>query len=380
MPQLEQEFNQLFNKKPLFKSVSRGRVNIIGEHTDYNNGYVLPVALQFATKVLACPRNDGIVNVVSKQYPNQKDSFDLNATIKQSQLQWANYVRGVVKELIDNGYTLGGADLLIDSQVPQGVGLSSSAALEVSIGGVFSALNGLSLSKQTIALIGQAAENNFIDCQCGIMDQLVCASSQAGHALMIDCLNLKTSAVAIPSELCILVINSNYPRKLADSEYNDRRAACELAASTMGVSSLRDANMHMLGKVKKSIDTNTFKRARHIITENQRVLDTLDALKNKDLNRFYDIMAEGQRSLEDDFEITVPATEGLVKMCLEASDGKAGVRQTGGGFGGAVVCVCSPSLVEKISSAINEKYPELFNLTADIYECHASEGLRISRL
>lgn len=375
-----QAFTHIFAQEAKTLSVSPGRVNVIGEHTDYNDGFVLPAALQFTTQILCRPRADNTINACSVQYPGEKESFSIEGEIKPGEFAWGNYLRGVVVELLKAGHTLCGMDVLITSDVPQGSGLSSSAALEVAFGGLLNHCCKLGLSEQQIALIGQAAENNFIDCQCGIMDQLISAKAQNNHAILIDCKDLSTRAVHIPENLALMVINSNYPRKLADSEYNQRREACELAASTMGVNKLREASMDMLLNVKSKLDDTTFRRAKHIISENERVLAAADALANNKLSELYSIMSEAHLSLKNDFEITVPATNGLVDICNASLDGRGVARQTGGGFGGAIVCLCDLNDVDTVVKAVNDQYEAKFSLKADIYVCEASQGLRVSDL
>lgn len=371
------QFVNLFALEPNMLASSPGRVNIIGEHTDYNDGFVLPAALQFDTKILCRPRKDSIINAYSMQYPGENENFDTSEPLIPGDLAWGNYLRGVVSEYQKANYQIGGVDILITSNVPQGSGLSSSAALEVAFGGLLNYCFKLGLNEQQIALIGQAAENNFIDCQCGIMDQLISAKAKDHHAILIDCKDLSTRAVHIPENLALMVINSNYPRKLADSEYNQRRLACELAAKTMKVNKLREATMDMLNAVKSEIDEVTYRRAKHIITENQRVLDAGDALENADFKALFTIMNEAHLSLKNDFEITVAATDGLVEICNSALKGKGVARQTGGGFGGAIVCLCDFSDVELVKQAVNTQYYKRFALEADIYVCEASEGLAI---
>lgn len=375
-----QKFEQLFGAKPTILASSPGRVNIIGEHTDYNDGFVLPAALQFNTQILCKKRDDNIINAKSMQYDGELESFDLSKDLLPGDLAWGNYLRGVVNEFKADNLPLGGCDILITSNVPQGSGLSSSAALEVAFGGLLNHCFDAGLSEQQIALIGQAAENNFIDCQCGIMDQLISAKAKDHHAILIDCKDLSTRAVHIPENLALMVINSNYPRKLADSEYNQRRKACELAAETMQVGKLRDADMHMLNDVKNKLDDVTYRRAKHIITENQRVLDAADALQSGRLQDLYSIMQAAHLSLKNDFEITVPATDGLVNICNVALNGKGVARQTGGGFGGAVVCLCDFDDVDSVIHAVNTQYPQKYSLDADIYVCQASEGLHLTDL
>lgn len=371
------QFEQLFGAKPTVLSSAPGRVNIIGEHTDYNDGFVLPAALQFNTQILCKVRSDNFINARSVQYDGELESFDHTQLLTPGKLAWGNYLRGVVDEFKKANLALGGCDILITSNVPQGSGLSSSAALEVSFAGLLNHLFTHNLSAQKIALIGQAAENNFIDCQCGIMDQLISAKAKKNHAIVIDCKDLSTRAVHIPENLALMVINSNYPRKLADSEYNQRRKACELAAQTMGVGKLREANMDMLNKVKSTLDDVTYRRAKHIITENDRVLEAALAMENGDLKGLYSIMKEAHISLKDDFEITVSATNGLVDICNEALAGEGVARQTGGGFGGAIVCLCDFNDVNTVIAAVEAKYEAQYSLKADIYVCQASEGLEV---
>lgn len=376
-PEFIERFKQLYGAKPTVLASAPGRVNIIGEHTDYNDGFVLPAALQFNTQILCKKRDDNIINAKSMQYAGELETFDINAQLVPGELAWGNYLRGVVNEFKAAGLDIAGCDILITSNVPQGSGLSSSAALEVAFGGLLNHCFDAGLSEQQIALIGQAAENNFIDCQCGIMDQLISAKAKDHHAILIDCKNLLTRAVHIPENLALMVINSNYPRKLADSEYNQRRKACELAAKTMQVGKLREADMGMLDAVKDQLDDVTYRRAKHIITENQRVLDAADALESGRLQDLYNIMQAAHLSLKNDFEITVAATDGLVEICNNALNGKGVARQTGGGFGGAVVCLCDFDDVDLVIKAVNTQYPSQYSLDADIYVCQASEGLHL---
>lgn len=377
---LMKAFSNHFNKSPEFSISAPGRVNLIGEHTDYNEGFVLPCALQYKTHVLAAKRSDGLINAVSLQYPDVIEVFDISKPITNGPLAWGDYLRGLVKELLNAGHSISGMDIVISSNVPQGCGLSSSAAFEVALVGLFNEAYDLGLSGPQIARIGQLAENNFIDCQCGIMDQLISAEAQFHSALLIDCQDLSTRAVKIPDDLALLVINSNYPRKLADSEYNERRMACELAASAMQVTSLRSASMDSLEGARAHISDKVYRRAKHIITENDRVLKAADALENGKLDILYEIMHEAHLSLKYDFEITVPATDGLVEICMQALDNKGACRQTGGGFGGAVICLCAKSDVQKVIDAVNDQYPKRFSLHADILLCEPHQGLVVEAL
>ena len=261
-----------------------------------------------------------------------------------------------------------------------GVGLGFeawSAALEVAIGGAFNPVSGLALTPAQIALFGQQAENQFMNCQCGIMDQMISAQATAGHALLLDCATLATRAVAIPPELALVIVNSNYPRKLVDSEYNGRRQDCEQAAAIMGVSTLRDASMDLLQQHKNAMTAQQYKRAHHVISENARVLATVDALQQSDMTQLRLLMQASHQSLRDDFEVTVPATDGLGEICQTALGSKGAVRMTGGGFGGAIICLCAQQDVVLVEQAVAAHYQARFGLKADVYVCQAGAGLTV---
>lgn len=380
--------NNSFNKK--FEDIYRhpaqaiscapGRVNLIGEFTDYNDGFVLPCALEFVTRILYRKRDDNQVIVHSLHYPGEHDQFNINDDITHGNSQWGNYIRAVAYVFKRQGHQLCGLDLLIDSNVPQGSGLSSSAALEVAMGGVFNQACQLNLPGQMIALLGQQAENDFMNCQCGIMDQLVSANGEKGHALLMDCRNLETESVSIPDDLSIVIVNSNYPRKLVDSEYNQRRIDCEQAAEKMSVISLRDANIDILYSARSAMTANEYKRAHHVITENTRVLNAVVALKNNDMQTLRELMTTSHQSLKNDFEVTIPETDGLVEICQKALGDEGAVRMTGGGFGGAIVCLCRHNDIDKIKEAVAENYYARFNIHASIYVGKAGDGLQVSVL
>ena len=376
--EFQQQFLSLYGAPAQGIAAAPGRVNLIGEFTDYNDGFVLPCSLEFRTQVMFKERDDNIITVHSLNYPGEKDSFSVDEEITEGQSQWGNYIRAVTYVLKRAGYTLRGADLLIDSNLPQGSGLSSSAALEVAVGGMFNHIAQLGLPPEQIALFGQEAENDFMHCQCGIMDQLISAKGENGHALLIDCENLATKSVKVPDDLNIVIVNSNYPRKLVDSEYNQRRIDCEQAAVKMGVETLRQATMAGLQAVKATLSENEYKRAHHVISENDRVIAATTALQNNDMDALRTLMAASHQSLKHDFEVTVPATDGLVEICKEAMGERGAVRMTGGGFGGAIVCLCRDAEVPLIKAAVEQHYFERFNLNADIYVCSAGSGLQIT--
>lgn len=372
------QFQQLYQGAPQGVASAPGRVNLIGEFTDYNLGFVFPAALDFRTQVLFRPRADQQIVVHSQNYPGESDRFSLTTPIVSGPSQWGNYVRAVAFVLQQAGLKLSGADLLIASNVPQGAGLSSSAALEVALGGAFNHLGQLGLTPAQLALFGQQAENQFMNCQCGIMDQMISAKATAGHALLLDCENLATTAVPIPADLTMVIVNSNYPRKLVDSEYNSRREDCEQAAALMGVTTLRHADLALLAQHRKAMTLQQYKRAHHVISENARVLAAVDALRQSDMSQLHRLMQASHQSLRDDFEVTVPATDGLVEICQAALGEQGAVRMTGGGFGGAIICLCTAQDVEKVQQAVDRHYQPRFGLHADIYVCQAGTGLTVT--
>ncbi|WP_049246375.1 galactokinase [Morganella morganii] len=373
-------FEQCFGASPDMLIRAPGRVNLIGEHTDYNDGFVLPCAIDFGTVATASRRDDQKVCVVAADYDNDRDEFDLSQPIEyRDNKLWANYIRGVIKYLAERGFVFGGMNIAVSGNVPQGAGLSSSASLEVVIGQTVKALYDLPVSREIIALNGQQAENQFVGCNCGIMDQLISACGEDGHALLIDCRSLETRAVAMPENSVVMIINSNKKRGLVDSEYNTRRRQCEAAAEFFGVPALRDVTMEQFAARAHELDAVTAKRARHVISENIRTLAAAEALKDGDLPRLSQLMAESHHSMRDDFEITVPEIDALVSIIGDVIGAEGGVRMTGGGFGGCVVALVKPEHVAPVTDAINAHYTAISGLTADIYVCRAREGAGVIR-
>lgn len=367
-------FSEIFGYAATHIIQAPGRVNLIGEHTDYNDGFVLPSAINYQAVVAAKPRTDKQVNVISVDYDNAQDSFSLVEPIVATEQDWANYIRGVVKHLQLRGYQFNGADIAVSGNVPQGAGLSSSAALEVVIGQTFKELFGLSISQQDIALNGQEAENHFVGCNCGIMDQLISAQAKKDHALLIDCRSLETKAVELPKGMSIVIVNSNKKRGLVDSEYNTRREQCEAAAEFFGVEALRDVTIEMFEARESELDAMTAKRARHVITENARTVAAAAAMQANDINTLQRLMAESHASMRDDFEITVPEIDTLVDIIKNVIGTQGGVRMTGGGFGGCVVSIVPDTMVDEVISTVEAQYPEKTGLQATVFVCSAEEG------
>ncbi|WP_318463336.1 galactokinase [Photobacterium leiognathi] len=368
-------FTAVLGYQPSHLIQAPGRVNLIGEHTDYNDGFVLPCAINYQTVVAAAPRTDNIIRVVSVDYDNATDEFDLTQAIEfQQDKMWANYIRGVVKCLLERGFTFTGADIAVTGNVPQGAGLSSSAALEVVIGQTFKVLYNLEISQADIALNGQQAENQFVGCNCGIMDQMISAEGRENHAMLLDCRSLETQAVSMPEDMAVVIINSNKKRGLVDSEYNTRRQQCEEAARIFGVKALRDVTIEQFNAKAHELDELVAKRARHVITENDRTVEAATALRNHDMKRMAELMAQSHASMRDDFEITVFEVDTLVEIVKDVIGEQGGVRMTGGGFGGCIVALVPPTLVDDVKAAVEAKYQAATGLKESIYVCQAKNG------
>ncbi|MFT4720011.1 MAG: galactokinase [Candidatus Azotimanducaceae bacterium] len=355
-----------------------GRVNLIGEHTDYNDGFVLPCAINYYTVVCAAARSDTLVRVVAADYGDAIDEFDVSDTLQTDtdpDRGWVNYVRGMLQVARVRGYPIAGLDLVIAGDVPQGAGLSSSASLEMALAETLSQLFTWSASKSDLALLGQAAENDFVGCQCGIMDQYISAMGREQQALLIDCRSLEARAVTIPPGTQIVIVNSNVRRGLVDSEYNSRRQQCEAAAKQLGVKALRDVSVEMLKRRATELEPLVLRRARHVVTENERVLQAEMAMNAADLPLMARLMAQSHVSMRDDFEITVPPIDTLVEMIKDELGEAGGVRMTGGGFGGCVVAVLPTALLERVTGRIERDYFNATGLQADIHVCTAVDGM-----
>ncbi len=331
-----------------------GRVNLLGEHTDYNDGFVLPVAIDRFTRVDARRRSDRVMTVTATDL-GERDEFTLDAIDRTD--TWRDYVRGVVALLRPPH----GFDLVIASSLPRGAGLSSSAALEVAVGRAVS-----DLPAAELALLCQRAENDFVGVQCGIMDQFTVANARAGHALFLDCRNLACRYLPIPSDAAIVVCESRLERRLAASGYNERRAECAQAAAALGLRALRDAAPEQLG----SLPSLLHRRVRHVATENARALAGAAALEAGDLAAFGSLMNESHQSARIDFDICPPEVDRLAAH-IRAVPGCYGARMTGGGFGG-----CTVSLVKR--DAVTAVRIEAETLGATVLECVAVGAVEVS--
>jgi galactokinase len=376
---LAAEFAQRFGRVP---TVSRapGRVNLIGEHTDYNDGFVMPAALEFATLTAASQRPDRRLTVYS-MITDETREFDLDAPPQGLSGDWSDYVIGVALMLEISGLRLSGADLIVWSDVPIGVGLSSSAALEVSAAHALLTQSDLPFDPIKIAKLCQRAENDFVGMRCGVMDQYIACCGVAGHALLIDCRSLASRHVAIAPNLRLLIANSGVRHQHAGGEYNLRREACEegvrLLSRHLGpIKALRDVTPEQLEAKRRRLPDLIYRRCRHIVTENARVLEAERALEAGDFVACGRAMNASHVSMRNDFEITCPEVDMLVGLA-QTVEGVYGSRMTGGGFGGCTVSLVETSAVDKASQILTDGYRIATGLDTEIFVGAPSDGARL---
>lgn len=351
-------FAESFGGAPALVARAPGRVNLIGEHTDYNDGFVLPAAITGQSLVAVRAREDRIITAVAADFGNAVVRFSLDAPFAHdADAPWADYLRGMVLAMEAACHRLTGAELAIAGDVPRGAGLSSSASFAVAIGVAMKELSGVTeLDATGIAQLAQAAECDFVGMRCGIMDQLISARGKAGHALLIDCRTLACRPVSLPDGVAILIVHSGIERGLVEGEYNARRAQCEDAVRVLGVPALRDATVEMLAAAADRLTPLALKRARHVVTENARTEAAAEALSAGDLVALGALMAQSHASMRDDFEITLPAIDALVALLQEAIGPEGGARMTGGGFGGAVVAIVPRDRLDDVIKAVRTGY------------------------
>jgi len=366
-----EQFRRRFGDEPVWVVRAPGRVNLIGEHTDYNDGFVLPLAIDRAIWIALRPREDRRVYVYSADFDQQAD-FSLDELVNQ-RAGWIEYIKGTAWSLRVAGHTLRGWEGVLLGDVPQGAGLSSSAALEIAAARAFTAASNLPWHPRAMAVLAQRAENFWVGVRCGIMDQLASAHGIAGHALLIDCRAREIYPAPFPAGCAVVILDTATRRGLVDSQYNQRRRQCENTAKLLGVQALRDVSLEQLDQAADRLDDSTFRRARHVITENNRTLRAAEAMKQNDLRELGRLMDESHASLRDDFEVSSDALNTMVR-CARQHPACYGARMTGAGFGGCAVAVVDVRAAEDFSVATAAAYKAETGLEPAVYVCQASEG------
>ncbi len=381
---VQDAFVQQFHAKPEFIVRAPGRVNLIGEHTDYNEGFVFPTAIDREMIIAATPNGSDEIVAYSLNY-KETDRFNLGNISKSDEHPWADYLRGVLSTLQKRKFLVGGFNAVLAGNVPQGAGLSSSAAYEVAVVTLCNEINKLSIGGKDVALIAQQAENEFVGMQCGIMDQFISALGQEDAALMIDCRSLDYRAVPLKLSdrgCSIVITNSGVRRGLVDSEYNARRAECAEGVKRLSeltgrkLNSLRDIEIDEFETHAGKLPQKVVQRCRHVISENKRVLDAVSALESADLKTFGRLMNESHGSLRDDFEVSCSEVDQLVELS-QKHPGVLGARMTGAGFGGCTVAIMSNDAVEAFRNSVIPQYEKQTGRTAEIYVCASTAGAQL---
>jgi galactokinase len=369
--QLNSHFAQRFARPPRWIVRAPGRVNLIGEHTDYNDGFVLPLAIDRAVWIALEPRDDRRVIVHSIDYAATAE-FSLDA-LRHENAGWIEYVKGTAWSLQDAGHRLTGWEGVLIGDVPLGAGLSSSAALEMAAARAFAAASNLAWDPATMAKLGQRAENKWVGVNCGIMDQLISAAGRANHALLIDCRSLVTRCVPFPPSVVVAVLDTATRRGLVDSAYNERRAQCEAAAAFFKVPALRDVTIERFEETAGQLDSTTSRRARHVITENDRTLRAADAMRRGDAVELGRLMGQSHASLRDDYEVCNDALNAMVESAA-AHPACYGARMTGAGFGGCAVALVDAKAAQDFVSRTAQSYEHSTSHTPALYVCQATNG------
>lgn len=374
---LREKFAEIYGGKPRFFRAP-GRVNLIGEHTDYNGGFVLPMAIDKETAVLAAPRDDRRIRAFTVNL-EESAAFDLDAPAKLENGFWLNYVEGVARILESKNVRLRGADLLIWSDVPTGAGLSSSAALETAVGLALSEISGHAIDKVTLAKIGQQTEHEYVGAKVGIMDQFVSANAKARHALLLDCRSLEFENVPLDTkEVAVVICDTNVKHDLASSEYNTRREECERGVEILKkflpeIKQLRDVSVKDFKKYHHELPGAVCRRCRHVVSENERVLKAAESLKRNDLIEFGRLMRQSHASLRDDYEVSCRELDLMVEIAGKTI-GVLGARMTGGGFGGSTVNLVRRENLGRFKEKIRSEYQRLTEIKPAILVSEASGG------
>jgi len=380
---LKKAFFSRYGSEPRLFSAP-GRVNLIGEHTDYNEGYVLPMAIERRTYVAAAPNVSSKIRVRSVTL-DQSAELDLEQPGPKKRGIWLDYVEGTARALMDRGIPVVGSDLLIDSDVPAGAGVSASAALELGVGIALAVLGGSAdPDRVKLALAGQAAEHQYVGTMCGIMDQYIAALGQRDAALLIDCRSLETQSVPIRlGDVSVLICDTRVKHELSSSEYNLRRAECLrasniLAKSLPGVRTLRDVTVADFERLATQLPGVVRSRCRHVVTENERTLAAVDALTRGDLTKMGELMSQSHVSLRDDYQVSCEELDVAVDVA-SAEKGVYGSRMTGGGFGGCTVSLVDNDAIERVGAAVKSAFAARGWSSPELFASVACEGARIER-
>jgi galactokinase len=354
-----------------------GRVNLIGEHTDYNDGFVMPAAIGFYTVAAVAARSDRKLVMHSVNFAETRE-FDLDDIGNGPSGHWSDYVRGVAAVLESQGFRLTGANLAIEGDVPVGAGLSSSAAIEVATAFALLGNSSLSMDRMDIAQACQQAEHRYAGTKCGIMDQFISCFGEANHALMLDCRSLESRAMKIAPNVRLVICNTKVRHELTGGEYNLRRADCEAGVRYLqqylpDIRALRDVTLDELQQFGHDMPDVVHRRCRHVVTENARVLAAVEALEGADLGRFGDLMGESHRSLRDDYEVSCKELDIMVDLAHKCR-GVYGARMTGGGFGGCTINLVSAENTRKFKETIEREYLRATSMRPEVYVCEASGG------
>jgi galactokinase len=375
-------FRERFGREPQFAAAAPGRVNLIGEHTDYNDGFVFPIAIEYQTLIVAARREDNQATVVSASQ-DQPAEFAVDASLTPGEPKWANYVKGVVAGCLEKQLNPGGFDAMVNSTVPLGGGLSSSAALEVATATLIEQMAGRTLGGVEKALICQQAEHRFAGMPCGIMDQFISAMGQAGSAMLLDCRSHETRQVAMDDpSVTVLIANTNVKHELTGGEYAERRAQCEAAAKALGVSSLRDVDINTVIKAKRDLDPTVFKRAYHVVGEIERTTRAADMLEARDYEAFGRAMHDSHLTLRDAFEVSCDELDLMVDLAEErlGAGGVYGSRMTGGGFGGCTVTLVRTDKAESVKRFLYTHYLEKAGIEPTIFTTGPGAGASVVEL
>lgn len=371
------EFKRHFGHPPAFVVRAPGRVNLIGEHTDYNDGFVLPIAIDRAVRIALKPTFSQQV-VLHALDLNQSAEFSLK-NIKHENQEWVEYFKGMACALQQAGYPLSGWEGTIASSIPIGAGLSSSAALELATARAFAAVSGFPWEAVKMAQIGQQAERDWVGVNCGIMDQMISAMGRAGHALLMDCRSLKTELVPLPPDMAIVVLDTATRRGLVDSAYNERRQQCNMAARFFGVPALRDVSRVELDANTAALDPIVHRRARHVIGENTRTRQAVRAMSQKDARALGQLVNASHISLRDDFEVSSLQLDQMVD-CAQQESACYGARMTGAGFGGCAIAIVQTDAVRNFCETVTINYQKTTGLKPEIYPCTATDGATITAI